>query len=150
MATNQNTSVAVVEETGEIVTVNTGEFKELSTIQGSDWDTRVAVYEATQSAESLGEYLNKSIFLKNAIVQTVMMKNEDTGAMEAAPRVTLVDKDGKAYVATSKGVYNSVLALLDMLGHPSTWPVDSFEVHLVQQGKAPRAFYKLMPGAPKK
>lgn len=150
MVTNQNTTVAVVEETGEIVAAQSGEFRDLSTIEGSDWDTRVAVYEATQAAESLGSQLNKSIFLKNIIVQTVILTNEDTGVKEAAPRVTLVDKDGKAYVATSKGVYNSALALLDMLGHPSTWPVDSFEVHVVQQGKAPRAFYKLMPGAPKK
>ena len=47
-------------------------------------------------------------------------KGELTGEVNKAPRVVLIDSDGKSYQCVSTGVFNSLKRLFGVFGYP-TW-----------------------------
>lgn len=110
-----------------------------TSIVGNDIETKKRVFKAVSSAVKLGENLNTTLAVVDILVQPVSGENEDTGVVEEYHRITLLTKDGKAYVAGSKGLYNSVQNILDIFRAPSTW-TEPLEVVAVER-KAPRGKY---------
>lgn len=114
---------------GEIVSINQGSAAFYSSIKGDDMDSKLAVASALSNAESLSDNLNQHLAVKDIIVQHVELVNEK-GQLESAPRITIITADGKAYSATSIGVFSAVKQLLGVVGEPETWtkPIDMFAV----------------------
>jgi hypothetical protein len=121
--------------TGEIETVHTSATDVATAIQGlntgaafysslagaQDFATRKLVASALTSSVPLDENIGKTIALTNFIVQPVELVQDD-GSVNTAPRVILIDKDGKGYHATSIGMLTSIRNILASLGEPSSWP----------------------------
>jgi hypothetical protein len=84
-----------------IASLNDGTAGGYSSIKGNDFESRMAVAAALTSSEAIDNH-----------------KGETT----RAPRVTLIDDDGKAFHATSTGLLGSVRTILSVLGEPHTWP----------------------------
>ena len=63
-------------------------------------------------------------------------------------RVTLIDADGTAYVATSQGIFNSVRQLMSTVGHPATWarPIEVYAVE--EKGRNNFRYLTLKYGKP--
>lgn len=136
---------------GEIVNINSGQAAFYSSIKGDDMDAKLAVASAMSNAEPLSENLNKALNIENVIIQEVELNNENTGKIESAPRITLVDASGKAYSATSVGIFSSVKQLLAVVGEPETWskPVAMFAVEQ-KASKPGQKFMTLKYGTPSK
>jgi len=114
------TSAAVL--SNEIANLAKGQVNVWSTITGTDHNSRLAVVEAIGNATPLAENLNKTIQLKDAVVQQIEMADEKTGELKAQPRITLIDADGKSYHVISNVVFKDLKTFFGVMGMPSVWP----------------------------
>lgn len=90
-------------------------------VQGGDRVTKAKIYNAMNNPEhKVGDYINKVINVKDVLVELISLENEETGEVEAAPRVVLIDDKGKAYQAVSAGIFNAVKNAIAIFGVP-TW-----------------------------
>lgn len=130
----------------EIVALTKGEAAFYSSIKGDDLNAKVQTLEAMSNAENLADHLSETIKLANIIIQEVTLVNKETGKVDDAPRITLIDEDGKSFVATSVGVFSSVKQLIGVAGEPGTWG-QTIDVHFVEQGQKPRRYMTMRYGA---
>jgi len=68
------------------------------------------------------KFINKTILVKDVFIEKVTLVNKETGELEDANRIVLIDKDGKGYQATAKGVFSALKKLVQVYGAP-TWDV---------------------------
>lgn len=68
----------------------------------------------------VGDYINKTIRVKDVYVEAIDIVDENTGEATTVPRIVLVDTEGAAYQAVSKGIFNSLSRLIRTFGEP-TW-----------------------------
>lgn len=151
-------SVEVAEynpETGEIIesgsvvrdaiaSLSAGRSNVFSSITGTDFASKLANLSATTNSVALVDNLNKTINVKDIVIQIVQMLNEDTNRREDAPRVILIDSEGTAYHAISKGLFSSVENMIGILGQPGTWPFP-IPVKAQREGSGTRKYFTLYP-----
>ena len=74
----------------------------------------------SQPDTSLKECVNIPIAMTHVSVEVCEVHSEQNGDV-IAPRVVIMDKDGKSYQATSIGVYQSLKRIFALFGTPDTW-----------------------------
>lgn len=67
-------------------------------------------------ADKVGEIIN----VKDIYIELIDMTNDETGEVNKAPRVILIDTDGHSYSCVSMGIFNSLRRLVQVFGAP-TW-----------------------------
>lgn len=83
-------------------------------------EEKIRLYNIMNSPEfKLADYINMEIDVRDVIVEPVEVENDD-GEVITAPRIILIDKDGKAYQCVSNGVYSSLRKMFKIFGNP-TW-----------------------------
>ena len=108
-------------------------------------DNRKLLFKISESADGrVSDNLNKTIMLKDIFLQRYKKLNEETGELENKTRTILIDENGKSYASASRGLYNSVLRFMSIMGRPDTWekPV-AIQVQEVALPKGKT--YKLVP-----
>lgn len=93
-----------------------------SSIKQDDFAGKKKVAAAITSSQPISDHLNEDIELVDVIVQSVQIADQDSGEVNDAPRVTLIDVSGNAYHATSSGLLSAVRSLISVLGEPGSWP----------------------------
>lgn len=79
------------------------------------------LFNATNGdCERLKSQVNKKLLIKNVYVEVVELANED-GEIQKAPRIVLMDANGKGYACVSMGVYSSLQKIFTIYGEPKTW-----------------------------
>lgn len=79
-------------------------------------EERKKLYNATTGTQkSLKDQINKVIAVTDVIVVPTDMKNSD-GATVKVPRITLIDKKGEMYTASSWGIYNCIKRIHAIFG----------------------------------
>jgi len=128
---SENTSaIAVIEDSAssaavlsnEIANLSNGQVNVFSTITGNDFNSRATVLDAIGNATPLAENLNKTIQLKDVVVQQIEMVDERTGELKAQPRITLIDADGSSYHVISGVVFKDLKTFFGVMGMPAVWP----------------------------
>lgn len=76
----------------------------------------------SQPDTSLKECVNIPIAMTHVSVEVCEMHSEQNGDV-IAPRVVIMDEDGKSYQAVSIGVYQSLKRIFALFGTPDTWTV---------------------------
>lgn len=128
-----------------------------STIKGDSVEARLAVFAAVTASVPLDEHLGKPIKLANMVVQDVEMAQTEsdgvtpvvdpsTGEVKTSivPRTILIDADGVAYHAISKGLFRSVENLVGILGSdPDKW--GGLSVVATREGNPGRKYFTLRP-----
>ena len=90
-------------------------------LKAGDRKTKAMVYNASNNPDhKVGDYINKVINVKDVLVEVIEIEDEESGEMECAPRVVLIDDKGKAYQAVSVGIFNAVKKAIQIFGEP-TW-----------------------------
>ena len=90
-------------------------------IQGGTHDAKVAVFNASNNPDhKVGDFINKVIMVKDVLAEQIEITDEETGEVESAVRVVLIDVDGKSYQAVSTGVFNALKKAIAIFGAP-TW-----------------------------
>lgn len=79
-------------------------------------EDKIKLYNALSAdGETVKSAINKKIAMVDCVILPVEVINED-GSKSTVPRVTILDKDGKGYTATSWGVYNSIKKISAIFG----------------------------------
>ena len=90
-------------------------------IKGGDRATKAKLYNASNNPDhKVGDFINKNIKVKDVLVEAIDIVDEETGEVERAPRVVLIDDKGKAYQAVSMGIFNAVKKAIQIFGE-TTW-----------------------------
>lgn len=114
------TAVATVETANTLTGLNTGGdfYTSLSVTTQAE---KLAMLKAINESQPLAENLNTPIALADFVAQAVQIENEATGELNDAVRITLIDSDGNAFHATSKGIFQQVKNIIKILGEPREW-----------------------------
>ena len=113
VAVQANKAVAV----GDI-TAAAGFYTSLNVASRAD---KMNLLKAINNSVPLVDKAGSEIAIVDVVMQEVEIANENTGAIEDAIRITLIDADGTAYNATSKGIAQSLKQVFGVLGEPGQW-----------------------------
>lgn len=87
----------------------------------ADNKARVTLYNACNQPEKLAEHINETIDVLHIYIELISITNKVTEKIDKAPRIVLIDVNGKGYQAVSVGIYNAVCQMLHIFGEPGTW-----------------------------
>lgn len=114
---NENTMIPLTDFASDIQNVSTA----FCSMDANTAEEKKILFNAMNNPdERLSDCVNKIIKIKDVYCETVQMVNEQTGEVTEAPRIVLIDVDGKSYQSVSSGVYNSLKKLMQIYGVP-TW-----------------------------
>lgn len=94
------------------------------------------IFSALNNPEyRLSNFINKRIKVSNVLVEVRDLLNEETGEIETVPRTVLIDENGKAYQATSKGIFNALKNAYEVFGKAPWEPPLEIEVKQIAVGR---------------
>lgn len=94
------------------------------------------IFSALNNPEfRVSNFINKKILVENVLVEVREILDEETGEIDIVPRTVLIDKDGKAYQATSKGVFNALKNAYEVFGKAPWTPPLEIEIKQIAVGK---------------
>ena len=80
------------------------------------------LYNAQNSPDGkLADMINMEIDVKDVYVEIVKLTDQNTGEEINAPRIVLIDKDGKSYQCVSVGIFKCLAKIFNLFGTPDTW-----------------------------
>lgn len=92
-----------------------------SSLKAGTLKEKAALFNAMSNPNhKVGDYINKSIRVKDVYVEIIDLTDEDTGEVTNAPRIVLIDTDGDSYQAVSKGIFSALSRAIQVFGEP-TW-----------------------------
>lgn len=71
--------------------------------------------------KKVSECIGDVIDLKDVYVEKVNCTNEETGEVQAAPRIVLITADGTSYQCVSRGIFGALKKLFTVYGEPMQW-----------------------------
>ena len=69
----------------------------------------------------LKDMINMELTITDVYCEMVSLVNQETGAIEKAPRIVLIDDKREGYACVSYGIFSSLKKLFAVVGQPS-WP----------------------------
>lgn len=93
----------------------------ICTVKGDTPEEKALVFNAANNPQhKINDFINKKIMVKDFYAETLELVNEETGEIEKAPRIVLIDDQGEAYECVSVGMFSSLKKLIAVFGAP-TW-----------------------------
>lgn len=143
--TNDNSQELEVSPTPSAgLSLTQGSGQVVSTVDTSTMEGKVRQFDALQDAQPVAHFLGKKIELVDIIMQSVEIADSQTGELNPAVRVILVDKDGQAYSSVSETIVKDVRTLLTVFGAPREWGGPLVVKVEERQGRPGHKFYKLL------
>ena len=85
--------------------------------QAETVEEKKALYNAINSPDfRIADMINKPIKLRDALIMTVALSDDDTGEVREMPRSILIDTEGKTYTAVSSGIASSLRNIFNVFG----------------------------------
>jgi hypothetical protein len=81
---------------------------------------KMQLLKAVNNSTPLVEKVGSEIAIVDVVMQSVEIANE-AGVIEDAVRITLIDAEGNAFNATSKGIAQSLKQAFGVVGAPGEW-----------------------------
>lgn len=90
-------------------------------IVAESFEDKAKIFNAMSSPdERLRNHINEIIKIRDVYCEIVACTNKKTGETSEAPRIVLIDTEGKSYQCVSTGIFNSLKRLFTVFGMP-TW-----------------------------
>lgn len=98
-------------------------------------DEKKMLFNATNNpVHRLKDEINMNIKVKHVFCEVVDCINRETGEINKAPRIVLIDENGEGHTCCSLGMYSAVKKLLGSMGDPNTWETP-IEIQIKQISK---------------
>lgn len=112
-----NNTMAVIRDESAAIVAGITESNDVmySSFTQDDIETKRLMYQATNGGTPIADVKNKTLEMRDVVVMAIEVKNDD-GTTSIVPRSSIITKDGKAYSATSWGVYNCLKRLNAIFG----------------------------------
>lgn len=92
-----------------------------SSLKAGTLKEKAALFNAMSNPNhKVGDFINRSIRVKDVYVEIIELTDEDTGEVTNAPRIVLIDTEGDSYQAVSKGIFSALSRAIQVFGEP-TW-----------------------------
>lgn len=105
---------------------------------------RAILYNAMNNPEHrLGDAINTTIVVKDVFAEYVDCTNNETGEVNKAPRIVLIDDKGEGWACVSFGIMSAIRNLITIYGAP-TWE-NGLKVKVKQVIKGERRMLTLEP-----
>ena len=117
---NQNKNVFEVDGYDLVVDLTSAQTQFCSMKADTD-EGKAKLFNAMNNPdERLGDCINMTIQAKDLYIEIVNCTDEATGEVTAAPRIVIIDEDGKSYQCVSVGVFSALKKVIQVFGAP-TW-----------------------------
>lgn len=114
----ENTALATLDVRNAMSATSSGAY---SSLRSGTLKEKATLYNAMANPQhKVGDFINKTIRVKDVYVESIDLENEETHTIETAPRIVLIDVNGATYQAVSRGVFNALTRLIQTFGEP-TW-----------------------------
>lgn len=98
-----------------------GNLPAFCSVKAETMEDKALVFNAANNPQhKVADFINKKIMLRDVYAETLEMLNWETGELEKAPRIVLIDDKGEAYECVSVGMFSSLKKLIATFGEP-TW-----------------------------
>lgn len=128
--------------------LGTAETSFFTSLPNETEDDKAKLFNVMNNPDArISAMVGKVILLTHFFMETVNLKNDETGEMGKAPRVVLVDKDGQSFQAVSTGIFNALKKIVGMYGMGPWSPPIPVEIAQIDRGTKNRIFtLKIMTG----
>lgn len=134
--TNENTAIVAQQDVSTLATAGVGATYCSLKADPKDRAASAKVFNAMNSPEHrVSDFINKEIAVRDVLVSICEVANEETGEISQAPRVVLIDEDGKAYQCVSNGMFNAVSNAIKVFGAPTWEPPLNVKIRQQAVGK---------------
>lgn len=90
-------------------------------VKAEDAASKALVFNAANNPQhKVNDFINKKIMVTDIYAETLELVNKETGELDKAPRIVLIDVNGEAYECVSVGMFSSLKKLIAIFGEP-TW-----------------------------
>lgn len=128
-----NMTVYGVDYAGELTTSGGTTF---TSIKAETIEDKAKLFNAMNNPDfRLGDCINRVIKIKDLFCETVQCTNQETGEVTDAPRIVVIDEDGKSYQAVSVGVLSAFKKLIAIFGAPTWEPAIPIMVKQITRGQ---------------
>lgn len=84
-------------------------------------EDKARLFKAMNNPEHrVGDCINMNIRVKDIFSEMVTIENKETGEIQNAARIVLIDENGEGYQCVSQGMFSAVKKLISIYGLP-TW-----------------------------
>lgn len=120
---SENLPIQRNEAENKLAMIQANELGVFTSVNMDTHEGRLDVYEALTDAQNLedAEMIGKPFNLKDVIIQTVVVNDNESKEDRPTLRTILITDKGEAYAAVSEGLFNSVRNLFGLVGSPATW-----------------------------
>lgn len=88
-----------------------------TTIDLNKKENKAKLFNASENADVLAnDCVGTKFVLSDLYIERIPRINEETGEQEIKYRTILFDEEGKTYVTTAYGVYNTVMKIISIYG----------------------------------
>lgn len=135
MSTEINTLVPVEEMPGFIVDLTQPRTVSYSSWNPESMEEKKQLFNASNNPiHRIKDEINMRFKIKHIYCEVVDCVNRDTGEVNKAPRIVLIDENGEGHTCCSLGIFSAIKKLLSSLGEPTTWP-EPVEIEIKQINK---------------
>lgn len=90
-------------------------------VKSETMEGKALVFNAANNPQhKVADFINKKIMLKDVYAETLEFADAETGEVESAPRIVLIDDAGESYECVSVGMFSALKKLFAAFGEP-TW-----------------------------
>lgn len=90
-------------------------------VNAETMEEKALVFNAANNPQhKISDYINKKIMVRDVYAETLELVNKETGEVDKAPRIVLIDANGEAYECVSVGMFSALKKLIATFGEP-TW-----------------------------
>ena len=90
-------------------------------VNAETMEEKALVFNAANNPQhKVADFINKKIMVRDVYAETLELVNKETGEVDKAPRIVLIDEAGEAYECVSVGMFSALKKLIATFGEP-TW-----------------------------
>lgn len=98
-----------------------GNLAAFCSVKAETMEDKALVFNAANNPQhKVADFINKKIMLRDVYAETLELVNRETGEIDKAPRIVLIDDKGEAYECVSVGMFSALKKLIATFGEP-TW-----------------------------
>ena len=119
----QKTEVIVADDGSQMLMELTGNTQiAYCSLKANTIEEKKKLYNAQNSPDGkLSDMINMEIKVKDVYVEIVKLTYQNTGEEINAPRIVLIDNEGKSYQCVSIGIFKCLAKIFNLFGTPDKW-----------------------------
>lgn len=105
---------------------------------------KLNMLKVISASQPMVDHVGEKIAIKDVIITTAEFTDDETGEFTTGLRTTVIDPDGNAFHAASKGIALAMRTVFGVLGQPQEWE-EPYEVVIREGRKGKYRFLTLDP-----